>query len=74
MAAEADGPRHFERRRGLSGAGEPVDLAASARTLGLPPDLRPSTPVRGTPLRHRGAHAGRFPLAGSASSTSGPSA
>ncbi len=61
MAAWDDGPRLFESLQNLPAPRGLRDLAAHARSLGVSADLLPAAMnVRGTPLRHRGAHVGEF--------------
>ena len=59
-----DGPRLFERLRGLPGPIRLADLPAHLSALGLDGDgLLPYRTFQGTPMRHLGEHVGSFWLA-----------
>ena len=64
LAAWPDGPRLFEHFRDLEAPLRVTDLPAYVRALGFSPELMRAKSFQGTPMRHRGVHAGIFFLAG----------
>ena len=60
----ADGPKTFERLRGLSGSAPLADLPAFVRSLGISPELMRSGTFQGTPMRHGERYAGHFFVSG----------
>ena len=62
MVEWSEGPRLFEHFRDLEEPLRIADVPAYVQALGFPTDRLPSKTFQGTPMRHRGVHAGNFYL------------